>query len=103
MKHNKLVRDRISEIIKSKGGTPVTHIAGDEEYWQKLKEKLREEVDEFDKSENIEELADIFEVVNAICDYKGFDKDALEIIRKGKAAERGEFKERIILEENQPD
>ena len=99
MKRNKLVRDRIPEIIKQKGKVPITHIADDKEYWQKLKEKLQEEVDEFIKDNNEEELADILEVVYAVCDFRKIDKEKLEILRKKKANERGRFKDKIILDE----
>ncbi len=99
MKYNKLVRDKIPEIIKKNGAVPITHIASDEEYQQKLKEKLQEEVNEFIKYDTDEELADILEVVHAICDYKKIDKNKLELIRKKKAEERGGFKDKIILDE----
>lgn len=99
MKYNKLVRDKIPEIIKNKGINPITHFASDDEYWQKLKEKLQEEVDEFMKDNNDKELADILEVINAICDYKKIDKKELERLRKKKAKERGRFKAKIILDE----
>ena len=99
MKYNKLVRDKIPEIIKSKGAVPISHIANDEEYRQKLKEKLQEEVDEFVKGDNEEELADILEVVYAICDHIKIDKEELELLRKKKADERGGFKDKIILDE----
>ena len=99
MKYNKLVRDKIPEIIKKKGEVPITHIASDDEYWKKLKEKLQEEINEFMKDGNAEELADILEVVYAICDYKKIDKKELELLRKKKTKERGGFKERIILDE----
>lgn len=99
MKHNKLVRDKIPKIIKQKAEVPITHIADDEEYWQKLKEKLKEEVDEFLKNGDEEELADILEIIHAICDFKGIDKQKLELVRKNKAEERGGFKDKIILDE----
>jgi predicted house-cleaning noncanonical NTP pyrophosphatase (MazG superfamily) len=99
MKRNKLVRDKIPEIIKNKRAVPITHIASDDEYWQKLKEKLQEEIDEFMKDSNEEELADILEVIYAICDYKKINKKELELLRKKKAEERGGFKDKIILDE----
>lgn len=100
MKYNKLVRDKIPEYIIKKGGTPITHVADDVEYWQKLKEKLLEEIEEFKKDENAEELADILEVLDAIVDYKKFDKSEVEKIKNKKTDERGKFKERIILDES---
>ena len=100
MKYNKLVRDKIPEIIKSKGDTPVTHIADDIEYWQKLKEKLQEEIKEFEEDETIEEIADILEIIDAIVDYKKFDKKELQKVKSKKLEERGGFKNKIILEES---
>ena len=97
--YNKLVRDKIPEIIKKKGGTPVTHIAEDAEYWAKLKEKLQEEVNEFMEDQSIEEIADIMEVIDAICDFKNFSKEELQKTKDEKADERGKFKNKIILEE----
>ena len=99
MKYNKLVRDKIPEIIKENGDTSVTHIASEKEYEEKLKAKLREEVEEFLENENEGELIDILEVINAICEVKSIDKNQLEEKRKEKYEKRGGFKSRIILEE----
>lgn len=99
MGFNKLVRDGIPEIIKRRGAFPVTHIANDEEYEECLKNKLREEVDEFLGDNSKEELADIMEVIYAICDFKGIGRAELELIRKRKVDERGAFDDRIVLEE----
>lgn len=99
MKYDKLVRDRIPEIIKNTGAVPITHIASDEEYQQKLKAKLQEEVDEFLKDSNEEELADILEVIYALCDWYKIDRDRLELLQKDKAEKRGGFKDKIILDE----
>lgn len=100
MKYNKLVRDKIPEYIRQKGGKPVIHVADDVEYWKKLKEKLQEEVAEFLESESKKEIADILEVIEAICQYKEFDAATLQKIREQKAEERGKFKDKIILEES---
>ena len=100
MKYDKLVRDKIPERIKSNGGVPITHIADDAEYWQKLKEKLLEEIEEFNKDESAEELVDILEVLDAIAEYKKFDKKDVERIKEKKAEERGRFNKRIILDES---
>lgn len=100
MKYNKLVRDRIPEIIRKKGDVAITHIADEAEYWQKLKEKLLEEVQEFQKDSNVEELADVLEIIDAIIDFKKFDREEVQRIKSKKAEERGAFKERIILDES---
>jgi len=99
MKYNKLVRDKIPVLLKKKGIKTSTHIADDEEYWQKLKDKLKEEVDEFLEKSTEEELADILEVINTIVEFKRINKKKIEHLRTKKAEERGGFKRRIILEE----
>ncbi|MFC1627216.1 phosphoribosyl-ATP pyrophosphohydrolase [Patescibacteria group bacterium] len=99
MKHNKLVRDRIPEIIVKAGKTSTTHIAGKQEYRDKLKQKLQEEVDEFFESESKEELADILEVIYALADLKKINRQDLESLRLKAAKLRGGYKKKIILDE----
>lgn len=99
MKYNKLVRDNIPEYIESKGEKAATHIADDAEYWQKLKGKLQEEVNEFLHDDSIGEVADILEVIDAICEYKRYDKSELAHVKEKKATEKGKFTKRIILDE----
>ena len=94
----KLVRDKIPEIMQADGKTPKTHIADKEEFQRLLVSKLVEEVHEFRLKPSAEELADILEVVHTLSNelYDGMDK--VEEVRKKKAAERGGFSKKIVLE-----
>jgi predicted house-cleaning noncanonical NTP pyrophosphatase (MazG superfamily) len=100
MKYDKLIRDKIPEIIKSKGEECVTHIANDDEYWEKLTSKLIEEAHEYKDDPSTEEMADIMEVIHAILAFKKIDPTELEKIRLGKKNKKGGFDKRIILEES---
>lgn len=100
MKYEKLVRDKIPQIIKEKGGEAKTHIAETSEYEEKLKNKLREEVEEFLKDDNHEEMVDILEVLRAMANLKNIDWSQIEDMRKKKEEERGAFNQRIILDES---
>lgn len=100
MKHNKLVRDNIPEIIEHKGEHGVFHVAEDQEYRKKLKEKLTEEVEEFLEGHSLEELADILEIIEALAQDLNVSWSELMDIKEKKARERGSFTKRIILEES---
>ena len=99
MEYNKLVRDKVPEIIKRDNQFPVIHTASQEEYKQKLLEKLSEEVTEFYSTECTEELIDILEVIYSIAESRGITKPQLDEIREQKKKDRGGFEKRIILEE----
>lgn len=97
-KSKKLVRDKIPEIIRAHGEEPVTRVLEEKEYLQELIEKLREEVEEFAETPNIEELADIKEVTIALRQALGIHAGELEDVRRAKANKNGRFKKRIYLE-----
>lgn len=96
--YNKLVRDRIPEIIRNKNEKPVTRILENEEYLEELNKKLQEEVKEYLEDNNIEELADIIEVIYGILNAKDTSIEEFEEIRKEKVAKRGAFQEKVYLE-----
>lgn len=96
--YHKLIRDKIPEIIKADGKVCVTRILSDEEYVDALEKKLNEEVAEYQTDKNLEELADILEVLQAICVARGYTLEELETVRAEKAKERGGFEKKIFLE-----
>ena len=97
--YNKLVRDRIPEIIEGKGGVPKTRVLSDDtEYLTELGKKLQEEVNEYLQDGHIDELADILEVINAILGSQNKSFADLEIVRNQKAEQRGGFSKRLYLE-----
>ena len=101
MKYDKLIRDKVPELIKSRGDSCEVHIAGDDEYSDKLKAKIMEGVGEFLDNPCVDELADVLEVVYAIADFKFGGRDELEKVRMMKVAERGGFGKKIVLDESE--
>ena len=95
--YNKLVRDRIPQIIADQGERPITRILNKEEYDCCLNAKLDEEVAEFHRDRNAEELADILEVVFALAEHIGCDRDRLMEVYDRKHEARGGFRDRIFL------
>ncbi len=96
--YNKLVRDKIPEILDEKKKTFSYHVAGKEEYTQKLREKLVEEVNEFLEEPSVGELADIQEVVFALLDDLNEPQSKLASVQGLKGATRGGFRMGYILE-----
>lgn len=95
--YNKLVRDRIPEIIEKDGKTCETEVLSDDDYLVMLDAKLDEELTEYHKDKNIEELADLMEVIYAVAEARGYSIEQLEAVRKEKAEKRGAFKDKIFL------
>ena len=96
-KYNKLVRDRIPEIITADGKICTTEILSDEDYLRMFDAKLDEELAEYHKDQNIEELADLLEVLRAAAVARGYMPDELERVRAVKAKKRGGFEKKILL------
>ena len=99
IQYNKLVRDRIPEIIEAGGKRCVCFTLSDEEYLSKLDEKLNEELAEYQESKSMEELADLLEVIRAVVAARGSSIEEVEGIRRDKAAKRGRFEKKILLTE----
>ncbi|MFB5195971.1 phosphoribosyl-ATP pyrophosphohydrolase [Neobacillus sp. KR4-4] len=99
--YNKLVRDRIPEVIESTGKQFSTRILNNDEYIKELKKKSFEELNEYINTVNdndaIEELADLLEIIHALAECHGTSIEEVERVRQNKAQKRGGFKEKIFL------
>ena len=103
--HNKLVRDKIPQIIKESGKTPVTKILNEKEYITELRKKSQEELQEYLTAETdqeaLEELADLLEIIHALAKVHGSTIEEVDKIRVEKAAKRGGFTDKVFLIEVQ--
>ncbi|MDY7077161.1 MAG: nucleoside triphosphate pyrophosphohydrolase [Chloroflexota bacterium] len=97
MKYDKLVRDKIPDIIARRGDKSVTRILDADAYERELRSKLQEEVAEFGASGEVEELVDILEVVYALAAVKDVSRFQLEEMRARKQEKKGGFDQRIFL------
>ena len=95
--YNKLVRDLIPDIIKDSGNECRTRILSDKEYLKMLDAKLDEELAEYHQDQNIEELADLLELIQAATIARGYTLEELESVRAEKAKKRGGFEKKIFL------
>lgn len=101
MKQGKLVRDKIPEIIMADGKQPITRILDDNEYLEELDAKLNEEIAEYQEDKSIEEMADVLEVLFAICEARGHSIDELMEVREAKREKRGGFEQKIFWSGNE--
>ena len=102
MKHNKLVRDKIPEIILADGREVSTRILDDKEYAKELEKKLAEECKEVLESKGehrLEELGDVLEVMMALAKLDGYSVDDIVVAARKKREKRGGFDKKIFLVE----
>ncbi|MDD3169849.1 MAG: nucleoside triphosphate pyrophosphohydrolase [Eubacteriales bacterium] len=95
--YNKLVRDKIPQLIRESGRSCTSRILDEKEYFDALLDKIVEEIEEYRISDNEEELADVYEVLDclvALKEYEPMHLDYLQLIRR---EQRGSFKDKILL------
>lgn len=100
--YNKLVRDKIPEIIENDGETPIVKTLNDNEYRIELEKKLKEEYEEVlsanGKEERLEELADMLEIISALASLEDEDIQTVINIMDKKREKRGGFTKKLFLE-----
>lgn len=101
MSKGKLVRDKIPQMIAAAGKKPITRILEQEEYLVELDRKLNEEVAEYQADKSLEEMADVLEVLFAICEARGHSVEELMAVRDEKRERRGGFGQRIFWNGNE--
>ncbi len=105
IRYNKLVRDRIPEIVAQSGLTAVTRALNDEEFVAALRAKISEEASELadaPEEEIAEEIADLQEVILALLAALRLSPDEIERVRRERAEARGAFATRTFLVETRP-
>ena len=96
-KYNKVIRDKIPEIIADSGKKYTLKQLDDASFLAEIEKKLIEEVNEYSESKDVEELADLLEVIYRISELRGVNSDELEKIREDKVEKRGKFASNLFL------
>ena len=97
IKYDKLIRDKIPEIIEQSGKKCIVEVMDNDTYIEYLEQKLNEELAEYQQDKSIEELADLLEVIYAVVAARGYSVEELERIRLEKAEKRGAFEKKLLL------
>ena len=97
IKYDKAIRDKIPQIIKSSGKNCNVKKLDNSEFLVQLEKKLSEELVEYQEGKNVEELADVLEVIYRISELKGVTPDELDKIRQDKVEQRGKFDDNLFL------
>ena len=97
IKYDKLIRDKIPEIIEQSGKKCIVEVMNNDTYIEYLDQKLNEELAEYQQDKSVEELADLLEVIYAVAVARGYSVEELERKRLDKAEKRGAFEKRLLL------
>ena len=95
--YNKVIRDKIPEIIVDSGKKGIVKQLTDEEFLPELEKKLHEEITEYLSNRELEELADVFEVIHRILKLRNVSVEEMESIRSKKFLKRGGFEKNYFL------
>lgn len=101
LKYNKLIRDRIPEIVKKAGWRTTTKTLRKTAFLGALKRKVSEEAEELirakTKKGTIEEIVDIQELIDTLIPEFGSSKTELRKLQALKRKKRGGFKKGLFL------
>ena len=95
--YNKLVRDKIPQLIRDSGRKYTSRILSEEEYFDALLDKIIEEIEEYRISGNEEELADVYEVLDCLVEFKEYEPMHIDYLQLIRREARGSFKEKVLL------
>ena len=97
IEYDKLIRDKIPEIIEQSGKKSIVEVMDNDTYIEYLEQKLNEELAEYQQDKSIEKLADLLEVMYVVVTARGYSVEELERIRLEKAEKRGAFEKKLLL------
>lgn len=98
--YNKLIRDRVGEAIEKDGRVAIIRTLEKQEFQDELKKKLMEEVNELLSAQGdsiVEEMADVYEVLEHLLAVYGIKEEDLLIVKAKKAQIKGKFRKRLFL------